>query len=115
MSRHSSWVKFRDSQSEAIAATGLPASIFRTDVRLINWLSDGTVKDETVDLREISDEQFMKLRLIIDGYFKDGWEQSSWNEFHKRGCRGPNVKPATESNSKSLAPDARHRKPTTKP
>ena len=47
----------------------------------IRFLSTGKVEDERIDLLTISDEQFQRLEAIVDVFFHDGWEKSTWTVF----------------------------------
>lgn len=76
--RHDEWVRWRDSHLEEIERTGLPQSIFRGEDNLVRFLSQGRLPGESIDLRAIPDPQFRQLEVVVNAFFHDGWEQSSW-------------------------------------
>jgi len=80
-------VRFLESHQAEIEATGLPTNIFRNEHRLIEFLSQGNVDDDALELKTISDEEFQRLEVIVNAYFLDGWEQASWPVFSSERLR----------------------------
>jgi hypothetical protein len=70
--RHDEWVRFRDSHLEEIKRTGLPQSIFHSEDCLVQFLSEGRLEGESVDLRTLPDQQFRQLESVVNSYFHHG-------------------------------------------
>jgi hypothetical protein len=82
--RHDQWQRFRAAHADAIAATNLPASLFRTEEVLVSFLTAGACDDPPFSLSSLSESQFRELDRLLDKYFINGWDKLCLTAFIKQ-------------------------------